>query len=125
MYKRQYQYLLYLIQKREEMRTALLERVRQCLEERPDHAELYLLRLRLEKEEGAGPAKCLEEMRTMFRHGCHSPFLYAESFRIYRENPVLLGRMGEYEVQVMMFAVSYTHLDVYKRQSYTSMERSS
>ena len=99
-----YQYLLYLIQKREEMRTALLERVRQCLEERPDHAELYLLRLRLEKEEGAGPAKCLEEMRTMFRHGCHSPFLYAESFRIYRENPVLLGRMGEYEVQVMMFA---------------------
>lgn len=99
-----YQYLLYLVQKREEQRTSLLERVRQCLEEQPDHAELYLLRLRLESEEGAGPAACLEEMRTMFQHGCHSPFLYAESFRIYRDNPVLLGRMGEYEVQVMMFA---------------------
>lgn len=83
-----YQYLLYLVQKREEQRTSLLERVRQCLEEQPDHAELYLLRLRLESEEGAGPAACLGG------NADDVPAWLSQSFPLCREFSDLPGQSG-------------------------------
>lgn len=106
-----YQYLLYQLQKdealKEAQRESLLTRVRTYLEEMPDHPGLYFLRMKLEEETGFAPGERLEEMRLMFRHGCHSPFLYLYSFQLYEENPRLLGRMGDYEIQVMMFAARH------------------
>ena len=67
----------------------------------------YMLRLKLEPSMGENPAELLEEMRVMYQQGCHSPFLYAQAFKLYERNPLLLKKMGDYEVQVMMFAVKH------------------
>ena len=61
----------------------------------------YMLRLKLEPSMGENPAELLEEMRVMYQQGCHSPFLYAQAFKLYERNPLLLKKMGDYEVQVL------------------------
>ena len=99
-----YQYLLCQTQKKEGQRENLLNTVKRYLAEEPDNTELYLLRLKLEPSAEETPSELLDEMRDMYGRGCHSPFLYAQAFKIYERNPFLLKKMGDYEVQVMMFA---------------------
>lgn len=84
----------------------LLKRVEQELETDPCNTALFLLKKKLEPEQGY-PAEELEELRSMFQRGCHSPYLYARAFQIYEKEPELLGKMGDYEVQVMSFAARH------------------
>ena len=106
-----YQYLLCQVQKRDGQRENLLRTVKKYLAEEPDNTGLYMLRLKLEPSMGENPAELLEEMRDMYQQGCHSPFLYAQAFKLYERNPLLLKKMGDYEVQVMMFAVKHDMLE--------------
>lgn len=99
-----YQYLLCQVQKKDGQRENLLRIVKKYLVEEPDNAALYLLRLKLEPSLGDNPSEILDEMNVMYKRGCHSPYLYAQAFKMYERNPLLLKKMGDYEVQVMMFA---------------------
>lgn len=99
-----YQYLLCQVQKKDGQRENLLRAVKKYLTEEPDNAVLYLLRLKLEPSLSENPSEILDEMRAMYQRGCHSPYLYAQAFKLYERNPLLLKKMGDYEVQVMMFA---------------------
>lgn len=102
-----YQYLRAIAYEDEGAMSSLLYRVTQYLEQDPASAGLYLLKLKMEPQQEEGLSARLEELRQMYQAGSHSPYLYAEAFRIYEKNPLLLGRMGDYEVQVMSFGARY------------------
>ena len=68
----------------------------------------------------------LRVLEQQFYRGAHSIIFYMEAFKCYREKSSTLKHLGEFEIQVLLFAakhklltkaVSYTHLDVYKRQA--------
>ena len=102
-----YQYLRARAYGDEEALASLLHRVSQYLEQNPASAGLYLLKLKIEPEQEETLSVRLEEMRRMYQAGCHSPYLYGAAFRMYEKDPLLLGKMGDYEVQVMTFAARY------------------
>ncbi len=102
-----YQYLRAMAYEDEGALSSLLHRITQYLEQDPANAGLYLLKLKMEPEQGEALPARLEEMRQMYQAGCHSPYLYGAAFRIFEKNPLLLGKMGDYEVQVMSFGARY------------------
>lgn len=98
-----YTYLRILLQERDGQRESLKRLVKKYLDEAPS-GYLFALLVKLEPEKANDPVGLLEEIRRMLRRGCHSPLLYAAAYKIYLEQPQLLQRMDELELQVMMFA---------------------
>lgn len=100
-----YQYLLQMLQKKGGQRDTLIRLVRKCLLEENRHSYLFLLWLKLEPELLENPAGLLEQMRRLCDRGCCSPFVYLEAFRIWEKVPLLMHRLGKFEIQVLNFAV--------------------
>ena len=48
------------------------------------------------------PLELYEQMRSMFGHGCRSPFLYGEACRLLNMYPDLFVKMGDFEVQFLL-----------------------
>jgi len=105
------QYLSLLVQEKEGQRQALIRLVKKYVLEEHRYPYLYLLWLKLEPEKLDNPAELLREMGQLFAQGCHSPFLYGAAWKLYREKPALLTRMGSFELQVMVFAARRELLD--------------
>lgn len=106
-----YQYLSMLLQEKDGQRRGLIRLVKKYVLEEQGHPYLYLLWLKLEPEKKDNPGELLGEMSRLFSQGCCSPFLYAAAWKLYRENPALLTRMGSFELQVMNFAVRRELMD--------------
>ncbi len=100
-----YQYLLLLLKKKEGQRDTLIRLVRKCLLEDQRHPYLFLLWLKMEPELKENPAELLERMRRLCERGCCSPFVYAQAFFLFQKEPMLMHRLGKFEVQVLYFAV--------------------
>ncbi len=100
-----YQYLLQILKKKEGQRDTLIRLVKKCLLEDHRHPYLFLLWLKLEPELRENPAELLERMRRLFERGFSSPFLYAQAFFLFQREPLLMHRLGRFEVQVLYFAV--------------------
>ena len=100
-----YQYLLHALQKKEGQRDTLIRLIRKCLLEENRHSYLFLLWLKMEPELLENPAGLLEQMRRLCDRGCCSPFVYLEAFRIWEKVPLLMHRLGKFEIQVLNFAV--------------------
>lgn len=98
-----YTYLRILLSEREGQRESLKRLITKYLDETPSGC-LFALLLKLEPEKMEDAAGILEEARQMFGRGCRSPFLYAAVCKLYLEQPGLLLRMDELELQAMMFA---------------------
>ena len=100
-----YQYLLQVLMKKEGQRDTLIRLVRKCLLEDNRHPYLFLLWLKLEPELEENPAELLEQMRRLCDRGCCSPFIYERALRILERIPLLMHRLGKFEIQVLSFAV--------------------
>lgn len=100
-----YLYLQMLAQKKDGQRESLLRTVRRCREEAPGNYVFYLLHLKLEPSMEEHPLEMIEAMRTLFQKGCHSPYLYAQAFKVYAKEPLHLKKLDSFEVQVLLFAV--------------------
>ncbi len=100
-----YQYLLQILNKKEGQRESVIRLIRRSLWEENRHPYLFFLWLKLDPAVKENPAELLDRMRRLFDRGCCSPFLYAQAFLIYKQDPQLMHRLGGFEVQVMIFAV--------------------
>ncbi len=57
----------------------------------------------LSPEYRRNPAARWSFLEKQFRYGCTSPIWYLESLHTLQENPALLRRLGEYEIQVLYY----------------------
>lgn len=99
-----YQYLCCQIQKNPGQRDALLRLLNKQLSEKKNQDYLFFLLLKSEPGMEENPGELLELLRQMFKNGCKSPFLYAESLKLFSRDLSLLKKMDSFELQVMFFA---------------------
>ncbi len=82
---------------------------------RPEYEKLhtYLTKQLFGKEEQEEEdlEKALSDLRAEFRDGSRSPYLYVRVWKLYQKDPMLLSRLGDLEVQVLMFAAKRKLLD--------------
>jgi hypothetical protein len=64
---------------------------------------IFFLLLRLDPALNENPSLKLAQMKTWYRRGCHSPFLYLEACRILNETPELLRVVEGFELQTLAF----------------------
>lgn len=72
--------------------------------EHPSQTVFFLLLL-TDEERRENPFATLEEMKELFDHGCRSPFLYLAACRMYDSHPLLLTRIGEFELRALSFGL--------------------
>ena len=99
-----YQYLMFLVQKKDGQRDMLIRLLKKYLTEEKGHYSLFFLWLKLEPSLGDNPGELLQRLRELFEDGCCSPFLYAQAFKIYGHDPLLLKKMDNFDMQVLLFA---------------------
>ncbi|MEE3420443.1 MAG: DUF5717 family protein [Lachnospiraceae bacterium] len=75
------------------------------LRQNPANVLLLVLAVKENPDARRLPLSLLESMRRAFDAGCTSPFLYAEAWQLYAEDPSLLDRMDSFTKQVLIFAV--------------------
>lgn len=106
-----YWYLLALVDKREETAQTAIKEIRNIYHMNSyDYRILWFL-LYIDKKFDSNKGQALELLREQFYHGCRSPYLYFEALIIYRENPVLLTELGEFEIQVLLFGVKENYVE--------------
>ena len=105
-----FQYLLYRIQQKPGQREGLLRMVKQnaSIEKKAaSRGYLYLIQLLIDPDQAMNPAGTLDEMHTLFAQGCTSPWMYVKAIRIWEEDPKMLRRLDEFEMQVMNFGAKH------------------
>lgn len=98
-----FQYLMFQLQKKDGQRETLVRLIKKYLSE-GGHYYLFFLWMKLEPSMADNPAELLERLKELFAKGCHSPFLYAQAFRLYVREPLLIKRVEGFELQVLLFA---------------------
>lgn len=98
-----FQYLMFLLQKKDGQRDSLIRLIRKYLAE-GGHHYLFFLWMKLEPSMGDNPPELLTRLKGLFEGGCCSPFLYAQAFKLYEREPSLLKRVENFELQVLLFA---------------------
>lgn len=53
------------------------------------------------------PYKKLEVLEQQFDFNCHQVMFYLEAYQCYQEKPILLKKLGRFEIQVLEFAAKY------------------
>lgn len=102
-----YQYLQYLLQKKEGQRDALIRLIKKFLSEEKGHYYLFFIWMKLEPSMEENQAELLEQLRKLFSDGCNSPFLYAAAFKIIAHDPLLLKKVESFERQVLLFGLRH------------------
>ncbi len=75
-----------------------------CIKEDTDGLLLWF-RLYTDKRNENVRAQCIEELKARFEKGNTSPLLYFETAVLWNEEPALLKELGNYELQVLLFAL--------------------
>ncbi|MCD8083471.1 MAG: DUF5717 family protein, partial [Clostridiales bacterium] len=102
-----HQYLMYLVEQRPGQADAIGRVLKRALGDpnsAHEHAGLYLLLLRLQPELLADASGVLDQLRGYFEKGCHSPWLYLEAWRLFKQDPSFLNSLDGFELQVLYFA---------------------
>lgn len=105
-----YQYLLYQVEKKDGQRDNVIRLIRKYLSEK-GHYYLFFLWMRLEPSMGDNPGELLDRLKKLFQDGCRSPFLYAQAFKLYGRDPLLLRKVENFELQVLLFAARRNLID--------------
>ncbi len=98
-----YYYLRTLHSESEEDRDQLRKILRFYYEGEHPSQTVYFLLLLTDEYRRENPLMTLEEMRDLYGKGCRSPFLYLAACRLIKEQPLLLTRLGEFELRALLF----------------------
>lgn len=79
--------------------------VRELYSDHRNSGRLLWILLYLDERLASSPEKKLSELEHLYKTGNTSPVLYLEGYRIFAENPLLLGKLEAYEQQVLFWAV--------------------
>ena len=100
-----YYYLRSLYSESEEDKEQLVRILRFYYEGEHPSQTVYFLLLLTDESRRENPLATLEEMKALFGRGCRSPFLYLAACRLYASQPLLLSRIGAFELQALLFGV--------------------
>lgn len=101
-----FRYLDFCLNPTQAAKESLVRLLNQSIERlgRPSEALFFML-LKVDESLGKNPLELFLRMKSMYHEGCKSPFLYGAACRLLEEHPDLLVALGDFEVQVLMFAV--------------------
>lgn len=106
-----YQYLQYRIHPDEERKESLLLKLRKSVEKSSRNFCLYLLILKLQPELWEEEDSLYDVLKNQYKKGCHSPFLYILSCRLFVQKPELLRSVDSFEMRVLYFAAKRGMID--------------
>ena len=98
-----YLYVRNLLENKEQQKATLKAIVGKYREEGVTSTLLFLLYMELEprmKEDGSFR---IEQMERQYDGGCRSPYLYLAACLTWEKEPMLLGRLGDFELQALNF----------------------
>lgn len=100
-----FRYLDFCLEPTPAAKEGLIRLLKQSMERygRPREALFFML-LKVDETLGQNPLELFLRMKSMYHEGCRSPFLYAAACRLLAEHLDLLVVLGDFEVQVLMFA---------------------
>ncbi len=98
-----YYYLRTLHSESEEDRDQLRKILRFYYEGEHPSQTVYFLLLLTDDYRRENPLMTLEEMRQLYAGGCRSPFLYLAACRLMKQQPLLLTRLGDFELRALLF----------------------
>lgn len=99
-----YLYLCTLYEREPSYVNRLAQQIEEIYRKHESSNVLFWIRLFVKKEYCENSAQRLHALRQRITAGCHSPFLFMEAYYIYWQNPYLLTRLGEFEIQVLYWA---------------------
>lgn len=98
-----YQYLQMLAKDNMAQEASLLRLVNKYYTDNPDHFYLFLLLMKLDSQYSRNHSMALLQMKEQYRLGCTSPFLYAQTCRLFEQEPELLRVIDGFELQSLYF----------------------
>lgn len=99
-----YLYLCTLYEREPSYVNRLARQIEEIYRKNEDSNILFWILLFVKQEYCESSAERLRALRRRIAEGCHSPFLLMEAYYIYWQNPYLLTRLGEFEIQVLYWA---------------------
>ncbi len=106
-----YWYLHALIEKTEEAVETAVREVRNIFHMNSNDYRILWFLLYTDKRFDNNKAQALELLKEQYISGCRSPYLYFEALIIYKENPVLLTDLTDFEIQVLLFGTKEGFLE--------------
>lgn len=99
-----YLYLTTLLDRQESYIDEVESRVERIFAQNSDNWRIAWLLLYLGEDYTRSPSKKWLVLEEQFKQGCKSPVLYIEAWNLIASNPVLLMRLGAFELQVLFYA---------------------
>ncbi|MBQ8822756.1 MAG: hypothetical protein IJZ82_08950 [Lachnospiraceae bacterium] len=98
-----YYYLMTLLKREEEYTRRVASHVEKMYKRQGEYWQLAWLQLFLSEELSRSATAKWVFLEQQFVRGCISPVLYMEALQLLNQNPTLLRKLGEYELQVLYF----------------------
>lgn len=99
-----YLYLTSLIRRSEVYVDEVTSEVEQIYAQHPENWRIAWLLLYLREEFSKSPYKKWLFLENQFHENCRSPVLYMEALALLNANPTMLGKLSEFELQVLNYA---------------------
>lgn len=98
-----YYYLMTLLKRDEEYTRRVASHVEKLYKRQGEYWQLAWLQLFLSEDLNRSASGKWVFLEQQFARGCTSPVLYIEALQLLNQNPTLLRKLGEYELQVLYF----------------------
>lgn len=105
-----YLYLCALLRRSDAFLEQVCVHIRMLYKKHSGSGLLLWLLLMVDRELLTDNRQRYQMMEEIHNRGVHTPILYIEAAMLFRQNPMLIGELSDYEVQVLVFAKRYNLL---------------
>lgn len=106
-----YLYLCALLRRSDAFLEQVCDHIRLLFQKHPGSGLLLWILQMVDRELLTDDRERCRLMEELHNRGVHTPILYIEAAMLFRQNPMLIGELSEYEVQVLVFAKRYNLLN--------------
>ncbi len=106
-----YLYLTTLYRREEDYVNQIAAQVSSIYEQHKNSSQILWTLLYLDEELSQSDSAKLAAIENQFLEGCHSPILYMEAYHCYVNDPSLLSKLTDFEVQVLWLPIKNRRLD--------------
>lgn len=99
-----YLYLCAMLRRSSSFLVQACQRIRVLHSRRPQSVLLLWVLLMMDEELLHDYVEKIRLMEEQYERGVHSPFIYIEAAMLYRQDPLLIRELSDYEMQVLFFA---------------------
>lgn len=102
-----YLYLCAMLRRSAAFLVQACQRVRVLYARKPGSVLLLWVLLMMDEDLLKNPLEKLKLMEEQYRSGVHSPFIYIEALMLYKQDPLLIQELSEYELQILFLGQRY------------------